>query len=426
MIYVALDTNILHIPSTADFSPFHLNQNFSNLLQLVTSDSVRDSITILLPEIVLKELWKQRCDDYSKEWTNLSNKMAILKGHVEINATVDQNAYPMVLAEQIDDYLKQLPCTERLPICGSEYFPEIVDRAIEKQPPFEGNRDGKGKESDKGFKDTVLYYSLLDYAKKHSGEYYLVVQDHIFQEESGHVLKAYFKKRTGQTLCILKQIETLDVELMKEPSTYIERVETSKTPICYHRGNPLHEPVMNVSITKVSITDEGRNTLKRINRDIDAYLDRVMLEWDAVLLAPGPFWPDMEYTGELNTEITLNRSGFLSLLFKSYTYTGGAHGGRNHVGMTYNLCTGRRIRLTSFLGISEEELIRKVNSTILSDKENGEYDYFEDYLPRYTSEEELNFFFDDEGIKIILGEYEAGCYASGIHYVYLAPFEGNH
>ena len=419
MIYVAFDTNILHLPKTVSFGEFHLNSKFDRVVEMINGGRTRDTVKILLPEIVLKELWKQRCDDYDSVWNTITSNVSLLGDDVKVRVHAGRDAYSTRLSNQIEKYIKQFPFVEKIPFCASEYFQEIIQRAILKEPPFEG----KEKTSDKGFKDTVLYYSLLDYAKKHPGEYYLLEQDRRFTTDEGRKLRGYFRKQTGQTIVFLDNVEALDVELIDEKGTFIDNATILESCEQYSRGNRVHEPIMKVSISKNQLEDNGRNTLKRINRDIESYLENKKLEWDSVILDPGPYWPNMEFEGKIDTDITFNRSGILGLLFKSYTYIGGIHGGREYVGMTYDLNSGRRVHLIDLLGVSEDVLTNRVNAAILADMEKGDYDYFEGYKPCFSGEEEINYYLDEEGVKIILGEYEAGAYAAGIHHVLLTPID---
>ena len=50
------------------------------------------------------------------------------------------------------------------------YWNRIIDKAIRKEAPFEG-MEGK---ADKGFKDTLIFFSMIDYARKNKGSYYFV------------------------------------------------------------------------------------------------------------------------------------------------------------------------------------------------------------------------------------------------------------
>lgn len=52
-----------------------------------------------------------------------------------------------------------------IPVGEEVYFTQIVNDAIEKKSPFEG----KEKQSDKGFKDVLIFYSMMSYAKKNKG-----------------------------------------------------------------------------------------------------------------------------------------------------------------------------------------------------------------------------------------------------------------
>lgn len=66
-----------------------------------------------------------------------------------------------------------------IPVCDKMYWNYIINKVIRKEAPFEG-MEGK---ADKGFKDTLIFFSMIDYAQKNKGSYYFVSKDRIFQKK---------------------------------------------------------------------------------------------------------------------------------------------------------------------------------------------------------------------------------------------------
>lgn len=86
-----------------------------------------------------------------------------------------------------------------LPICNENRFSSIVNRALNKKAPFLG---AKGS-SDKGFKDAVIWESILEYALKNKGDYIFISDDKGFKEE----LILEFRQVTGLQIEILNKAE---------------------------------------------------------------------------------------------------------------------------------------------------------------------------------------------------------------------------
>ena len=87
------------------------------------------------------------------------------------------------------------------------YFTRLIDRCGYKKPPFERNE----KSSDKGFKDTVIWLSILDFAKEYdSDKYVLVTKDGAFQKKQDELINEFseFTKKTIDIACV-SEIESL-------------------------------------------------------------------------------------------------------------------------------------------------------------------------------------------------------------------------
>ena len=81
-----------------------------------------------------------------------------------------------------------------------------MNDAIEKKPPFEG----KEKQSDKGFKDVLIFYSMISYAKKNKGKYYFWSKDNMFKGNTARDNFVYFKKETDCTLVVMMEMYMLN------------------------------------------------------------------------------------------------------------------------------------------------------------------------------------------------------------------------
>lgn len=90
-----------------------------------------------------------------------------------------------------------------IPCLSKECFDEVYKRAISKMPPF----NDASKSSDKGFKDTLIWISILDYAKNNGDQNFIFLtkdKGFITQKET---LKDDFYKKTSGKIEILSYIE---------------------------------------------------------------------------------------------------------------------------------------------------------------------------------------------------------------------------
>ena len=111
--------------------------------------------------------------------------------------------YANELLGQADQYLIEEKI-EILPVCKDAQFHNILETSIKKLPPFEGV---KGK-ADKGFKDAVIWFSLIDYAKDHPADYIFVTKDKIFQDNKNKKwLYHFFEENTGQKITFYHDTE---------------------------------------------------------------------------------------------------------------------------------------------------------------------------------------------------------------------------
>lgn len=100
-----------------------------------------------ITESVFREIIQQRIENYTK--TKESAK--------KINITVNIPVLPD-FEKELKDYLEKYNI-KILPHPNNDVFPDIIDRALKKKLPFKNT----GSASDKGFKDVLLWETLLNY-----------------------------------------------------------------------------------------------------------------------------------------------------------------------------------------------------------------------------------------------------------------------
>ena len=158
--FLVFDTNILHqtYQNQADFSTFSLNTAFENVIEMINQLDIYDNVEVAISVVVWSELKRQIVEAHEKQLTEYEKwrfpEYAIKR--------LELSDYLKYIEEQIDKYKKTISSginkIIELPIPNEKYFNRIVTRALEKRPPFEG----KEKNSDKGFKDVLIWESILE------------------------------------------------------------------------------------------------------------------------------------------------------------------------------------------------------------------------------------------------------------------------
>ena len=163
------DTNALFqaYERKADFTAFSFNATFENVIDMINKLDIYNQVTIAIPSVVWNEMEKQiieKHDELLKNYKNTISKKLFPEYSICENSEIN---YPEYIKNKIEEYKKEISKgvneVIEIPIASNNRFESIVNRAFSKLPPFEG----KDKKSDKGFKDALLWESVLEFALKH-------------------------------------------------------------------------------------------------------------------------------------------------------------------------------------------------------------------------------------------------------------------
>ena len=163
-----------------------------------------DNVLIYLPEIVIRERIQQRLENIQEYITVANEKISALQGigHKTKEIKPLKN-YKKILQKNVQFFIKKYNIQQiSHPTIGSN---ELIDRAIIKMKPFNDNGAG--------FKDTLIFLSIVEDAKKEKEEvrYIFCTNDH--KEFDTDVIEE-FRKETGKELymvpSIVKVTEKLD------------------------------------------------------------------------------------------------------------------------------------------------------------------------------------------------------------------------
>lgn len=177
-ITLFIDTNILYISSFKNFEKLNFINNLKRLIEDISINNFPCNISIVIPRIVIDELIQQQIESYDEKIRDLKKYKFPNFNIIEIE---DYNEY---LNSQLEYEFKNINTPQVTSIIydypNNFDFEHIIKRAIRKLPPFEG----KEKESDKGFKDVILWEMLVEYQKENSNsKVILCTKDKIFKSE---------------------------------------------------------------------------------------------------------------------------------------------------------------------------------------------------------------------------------------------------
>ena len=415
MIYIVPDSNFLHISfgksETTSYSRFYLNQPFEELISLRDFDTCNDTVQVLIPEMVLRELVEQKIAQYEKDIA--AYNMLALRLDKPKEEFESATSYRNEAMRQAKEFLNA-KSVKLIPICDAMYWNCIIDKAIKKEAPFEGT-EGK---ADKGFKDTVIFFSMIEYARENKGSYYFVSKDGIFggKVKNGNVNRLHqeFFDWSGSSFHVVADIDELKRRIVrKEPEQILKKLnyimkaeeiridqDPAKIPIEIKLGIPIFTEDNVVGVM--------------INEEITSKRQKFMKSCYEYLQEKDPNEADMVYDGSFIVKVTHNAKNIISVYFKEYRFVGGIHGGSAVYAYTYDLKEGKQLALTEVLKMEEEAILKLVNQCINNDIKSSKAGKYFDEKVDIKDIENIEFYILDGVAHIVFNEYELGPYASGI------------
>jgi len=223
-----VDSNIFNVQNELnDFLVHFLFGKIEELIQKLEINDIIENIEICLPKIVLMEITKQQDERYDLEFQKF-----IGKTYPNFKPTKKEKYFEFLLK----DFNKKLKINDNFygkvkifDYPSTRNFNKIINRAILKLDPFEGE-NGKG-ESDKGFKDVLLWHSLLEYKSKNLDKKIILFSNdskltsETCQEEFEDLFKEYliiakqakepYFEEVLKSLFSLQKIEKTEIEKAK-------------------------------------------------------------------------------------------------------------------------------------------------------------------------------------------------------------------
>lgn len=216
---VFFDTNFLRKKNIDDFSKFNFSTQFEDFIDFLGANDVVDYYKINISEITIEELKKQINDKYKEELLKLKQSYNKFKNVHNIKFNEDEAIkYDEILKELIRKYIKfyNINMVETKNIS----LQKILNRAINKNKPFVGENGN----SDKGFKDAVLWESIIEYAKKSENKKFILFTKNI--QDFPKDLKDEFERATNKKIEIINEISIMQEKILLEQSNIVKDILT--------------------------------------------------------------------------------------------------------------------------------------------------------------------------------------------------------
>ena len=197
---VYLDTNKLYTDKNESFKEV-FNSNIPRLRKFLDENKAQN-VELLLPEIVFKERIQQKLEDigFSIESANNNIKKLAEVGHKTKKISSRKN-YKKLLNNEASEFLKKNKVIlSPVPKIESDV---LIERALQKIRPF--------KNSDTGFKDTLIFLTIVNDAIKNPDDVYILCTNNTGDFNDN--VKKQFNERTGRELIIVNEIIELQQKL---------------------------------------------------------------------------------------------------------------------------------------------------------------------------------------------------------------------
>lgn len=177
---------------------------FYDQLDVIISKVSNNNYLPYIPQLVIYEYKKKFAREFKSNTKGIMNKF---KPYIEYK---DKKNFDDILQDIQSDIQSNLELLFETRIIkydeSSNTFKSIINRALEKIPPF--SDDNEKAKSDKGFKDTIIWLSVIEYFKNQGENNVIFISDDkVFVNNS--ILVNEFKSHTNKNITIKTNEEFL-------------------------------------------------------------------------------------------------------------------------------------------------------------------------------------------------------------------------
>lgn len=173
MLKNASDKN-LHF--TFEFSSF-----FKELMKFIKNNDLQKKVIIAIPRIVIEEIKRQKIEDFETSCQKLCENFEPFKTCNEFSLSVPNESfsYEAEISRLIDTYIGNVGI-DIIPYPKNASLKSLIKKAVNKEKPFSVSKE----HSDYGFKDAVIWESILNYRKIHKYDRVIFLSDDLVFDKS--------------------------------------------------------------------------------------------------------------------------------------------------------------------------------------------------------------------------------------------------
>lgn len=183
---IVFDTNLVYILDENNLADI-FNPNIGNLKKFIAENkNTRNKVVICIPDLVVKERISQRLFEIKNNLSELKKCfLKMEKFDISFNKKISEKNYELKLEEEAKKIFKGKGI-EKLTTAQIKQD-SLIERSLKRIPPFKKHDDKKKSQGDKGLRDTLIWLSILEDAKKNpetnyilltcDGDYYGVVPE---------------------------------------------------------------------------------------------------------------------------------------------------------------------------------------------------------------------------------------------------------
>lgn len=209
---IVFDTNFLVIfeGRGVKYSSFEFNSSFDEIKDFINLYNLSEKVILAIPKMVIEEMKKRKLFYYKIDCISLESKFIPFANLIRTSLSLPKTDpdYKKFLQDLIDEYLKKIEI-KIIEYPRNKCFQDIIRRAIEKKKSFIVTKHS----SDSGFKDVVIWESILNYEKieEYTKVIFLTNDNNAFNDECVNEFESKLKKN----IIILNSKEKIFKELSK-------------------------------------------------------------------------------------------------------------------------------------------------------------------------------------------------------------------
>ena len=203
---IILDTNVLGSYKDdsliiTNFKYLSICKNiFIGLINFLKDSILTQNISIAIPKIVIEELRFQQERTFNSQIESLKENFVKFKELSNFKLEIpDHYDYKTHLTEKTEAFIGKY-AIEVINYPPNDVLPKLIKKVLNKEKPFYK----KKKQKDSGFKDALIWESIIDYAKKRpETNFIFFTKDTDFNDS---ILLEEFKKITEKELKIMNSL----------------------------------------------------------------------------------------------------------------------------------------------------------------------------------------------------------------------------